>query len=252
MDDSSHSPPSSSPLTLDALCVSYPGRKNTALDSVSWRIEPGTLNAVIGPNGAGKSTLLKAALELIPARSGKALFWGQPLRAVRRKLAYVPQRSTIDWNFPVSALDVVTMGLYAGIGWLRPVRKAHKDKAVGVMARLGIDDLADAQIGALSGGQQQRVFIARALLQGADLYLMDEPFAGVDSVTETKIFEILQALKQAGKTAVIVHHDLSSVERQFDTALLLNGRMIAQGPVDTVLTKEHLAAAYGSGRLLAL
>ncbi|MEZ5918773.1 MAG: ABC transporter ATP-binding protein [Alphaproteobacteria bacterium] len=243
---------SSSPLILDALSVSYPGRKSAALDAVSWHIEPGTLNAVIGPNGAGKSTLLKAALELIPGRSGKALFWGRPLREVRRKLAYVPQRSAIDWNFPVSALDVVTMGLYAGIGWLRPVRKAHKEKALEAMARLGIEDLAVSQIGALSGGQQQRVFIARALLQDADLYMMDEPFAGVDSVTEAKIFEILQALKQAGKTAVIVHHDLSSVERQFDTALLLNGRTIAQGPVKTVLAKDNLTAAYGSGKLLAL
>lgn len=245
-------PPPPQPFSIKDLSVTYPGRKEQALSNISWTAEPGKLNAIIGPNGAGKSTLLKAALGLIPLESGQALFWGGALKNVRSKVAYVPQRSSVDWDFPISALDIVTMGLYAKIGWFRPVQKKHKKAALEAMRTLGIENLAHRQIGNLSGGQQQRIFIARALLQGAELYLMDEPFAGVDSVTEAKIIELLHELKMAGKTVLIIHHDLTSVEHHFDTALLLNNKIIADGPVADVLTKDNLTMAYGAGRLLAV
>ncbi len=199
-----------------------------------------------GSAGVGKSTLLKAALGLVPIASGSIRFWGQPYRAVRSRVAYVPQRESVDWDFPASALDVVAMGLYRRIGWCRPVGRRERLQASAALAKVGLDDYAGRQISQLSGGQQQRVFLARALAQDADLYLMDEPFASVDAATERAIVDVLRALRQAGKTAVCVHHDLPTVPEYFDHVALLNMRVVAQGPVAETFTSENLRKTYGA------
>lgn len=237
------------PLAVSGLSVAYQGQ--TVLRQVDFGLPAGSLMGVVGPNGAGKSTLLKACLDLIPTSSGEVRFFGRPYRDVRHRVAYIPQRESVDWDFPVRAVDVVAMGLYRQIGWFRPVRKRHLDQAHEALAKMGIGELAGRQIDQLSGGQQQRVFLARALVQGADLYLMDEPFAAVDASTERAIMEILRGLRAAGKTAVVIHHDLQSVRDYFDRVLLLNGRVIATGPVEETFTAENLQAAY-QGRLVVL
>jgi manganese/zinc/iron transport system ATP- binding protein len=170
---------------------------------------------------------------------------------MRGRVAYVPQRTSVDWDFPVTAQDVVVMGLYGRIGWFRPVTRAAKRSALDCLERVGLADFAARQISQLSGGQQQRVFLARALIQQADLYLMDEPFAGVDAATERTIVGLLQDLRQQGKTALVVHHDLQTVTEYFDDVLLLNTRVIASGPVETVFTAENLRHTYG-GKLALL
>jgi manganese/zinc/iron transport system ATP- binding protein len=244
-----HHLPASSPLAVSGLSVVY-GEK-PALWNVDWAAPEKGLVAIVGPNGAGKSTFIKAALGLVPKRSGEARFWGEPLASQRRRVAYVPQRSAVDWDFPTTAQDVVAMGLYGRIGWLRPVRRRHLDEARAHLQRVGMADFATRQIGQLSGGQQQRVFLARALAQDADLYLMDEPFAGVDAATEAAIVELLRALRAGGRTVVCVHHDLDSVPDYFDHVLLLNVRRIADGPVSQAFTAANLQKAYG-GRLQML
>ena len=211
----------------------------------------GNLIAIVGPNGAGKSTLLKAALGLVPVTMGDCLFFGKPIGQVRDRIAYVPQRESVDWDFPVSALDVVCMGGYRALGWLRPVNSVTRKAAMGCLERVGIAELCARQIGQLSGGQQQRVFIARALMQRAELYLMDEPFAGVDAATERAILDLLRVLRDRGATVVCVHHDLHTVGTYFDHVLLLNSRVIAAGPVGSTLIAENLQRAYG-GRLTLL
>jgi manganese/zinc/iron transport system ATP- binding protein len=222
-----------------------------AVGSKAGEPSRGNLIAIVGPNGAGKSTLLKAALGLVPVTMGDCLFFGQPIDRVRDRIAYVPQRESVDWDFPVSALDVVAMGGYRALGWLRPVDKATRVRAMSCLDRVGIADLAGRQIGQLSGGQQQRVFIARALMQDAPLYLMDEPFAGVDAATERAILTLLRTLRDRAATVVCVHHDLHTVGNYFDHVLLLNSRVIAAGPVATTLTEANLQIAYG-GRLTLL
>jgi len=238
----SHSASRESPLAVRGLTAAY-GHQPVLID-VSFAVRPGTLTAVVGPNGAGKSTLLKAALGLIPAE-GEARFWGQPLRSVRGRVGYVPQRASVDWDFPVTAQQVVAMGLYNRIGWFRPVSRAWRNKAHDALARVGLAEFADRQIGQLSGGQQQRVFFARALAQEADLYLMDEPMAGIDAATERVIFTLLTDCRTAGKTVVVVHHDLDTVPTYFDDVLLLNRRAVAFGPVGQTFTPANLKAAYG-------
>ena len=222
---------------------------------VVWDIEydapAGKLIAIVGPNGAGKSTLLKASLGLVPIVSGEVHFFGQPYNKSIGRIAYVPQRTSVDWDFPVSALDVVTMGLYRRIGWFRPVSRKYRDQALASLERVGLADFAHRQISQLSGGQQQRVFLARALVQGADLYLMDEPFAGVDAATEAAILDLLRELRNSGRTALVVHHDLETVRDYFDDILLLNMRLVASGPVDDVFTHENLRRTYG-GKLSLL
>ncbi|HET6521134.1 MAG TPA: metal ABC transporter ATP-binding protein [Geminicoccaceae bacterium] len=208
----------------------------------------GGLVAIVGPNGAGKSTLLKAALGLIPKVSGEVAVFGQPVHRVRRRVGYVPQRESVDWDFPASALDVVAMGRYGMIGWCRPVTRRHREAALSALDQVGMADFAGRQIGQLSGGQQQRVFLARALAQEADLYLMDEPFAGVDAATERAIVDVLHGLRRAGKTVVCVHHDLQTVPEYFGHLLLLNVRVVAAGPVGEVFTEDNLRRTYG-GRL---
>ncbi|QDT36967.1 metal ABC transporter ATP-binding protein [Stratiformator vulcanicus] len=237
------------PLTVREMTVAY--RSKPVVWDVSFELRPSTLTAVIGPNGAGKSTLIKAALDLVTPSSGAAQFWGQQLNSVRRRVAYVPQRTAVDWDFPVTALQVVTMGLYGEIGWLRPILKRHRNRAAEALEQVGLSDLADRQISQLSGGQQQRVFLARALVQDADFYLMDEPFAGVDAATESAIVELLRDLRSRGKSALVVHHDLDTVTNYFDAALLLNMRLVAAGSIAEVFNVENLRRTYG-GRLALL
>jgi manganese/zinc/iron transport system ATP- binding protein len=212
---------------------------------------PGKLIAIVGPNGAGKSTLIKAVLDLIPRISGEVRVFGERYQKQRRRVAYVPQRNTVDWDFPVSALDVVAMGLYRKIGWCRPVTKRYREEAMESLRRVGMEGFASRQISQLSGGQQQRVFLARALAQKADLHLMDEPFAGVDAATEAAIVQLLRDLRDAGNTAIVVHHDLQTVHEYFDEVVLLNMRIVAAGPVDAVFTAENLKRTYG-GKLALL
>lgn len=235
-----------SPLAIRGLTVSY-GEK-PAVFSVDMTVAPGQMTAIIGPNGAGKSTLLKSALGIIAPVSGRVSVFGRPLDEQRARIAYVPQRASVDWDFPTRVIDVVLMGLYRELGLLGRIRGAHRSRALECLDRVGMGDFATRQIGQLSGGQQQRVFLARALAQGADLYLLDEPFAGVDAATEKAIISVLKSLREAGKTVVVVHHDLATVTEYFDRVFLINTRRVAEGPVAEAFTEESLQAAYG-GRL---
>ncbi|MFZ5963097.1 metal ABC transporter ATP-binding protein [Thalassococcus sp. BH17M4-6] len=238
--------PAHSPLALRGITVSY--GEQPVVFSVDMTVQEGAITAIIGPNGAGKSTLLKAALGIVTPLAGRAMVFGQPLAQARDRIAYVPQRASVDWDFPTEVLDVVLMGLYRELGLLRRVRPRHVAKAMACLARVGMQDFAERQIGQLSGGQQQRVFLARALAQEADLYLLDEPFAGVDAATEKAIIEVLKSLRSEGKTVVAVHHDLSTVRAYFDNVFLINRRKMGEGPVDAAFTAEALQATYG-GRL---
>ena len=237
-----------SPLAIRGMTVSY-GQK-PAIFSVDMTVETGKMTAIIGPNGAGKSTLLKAALGILKPLAGTTTIYGKPVDDQRHRIAYVPQRASVDWDFPTRVIDVVLMGLYPQLGLLGRVRPAHREKAKGCLARVGMEDFATRQIGQLSGGQQQRVFLARALAQDADLYLLDEPFAGVDAATEKAIIAVLKSLRDAGKTVVAVHHDLSTVAEYFDNVFLINTRRVAEGPVATTFATQMLQDAYG-GRLAA-
>lgn len=237
------------PLSVDDLTVAY--QRKPVIWDVKLDVTPGSLVAIVGPNGAGKSTLLKACMDLIKPASGRIRFFGQRYRDVRHRVAYVPQRESVDWDFPINTLDVVAMGLYRQIGWCRPVRKPHLQAAREALQRVGIGELEQRQISQLSGGQQQRTFLARALVQQADLYLMDEPFAAVDAATEKAIVKILCGLKAEGKTAVVIHHDLQTVREYFDHVVLVNMRVVAAGAVEEVFTEENLQKTYG-GRLTLL
>lgn len=242
-----HSP--DSPVSIHAMTVAY--HRKPVLWDVDYDAPPGRLIAIVGPNGAGKSTLIKACLGLVPRASGVIEFWGQPYRSQRARVGYVPQRESVDWDFPVSALDVVCMGRYRRIGWCLPVSRKHKQAALACMERVGMAKYAHRQISQLSGGQQQRVFLARALAQEADLYFMDEPFAGVDAATEKAIVAVLRELRSEGKTVVVVHHDVQTVAEYFDDVLLLNMRVVAAGPVATTFTPDNLRKTYG-GKLTLL
>jgi manganese/zinc/iron transport system ATP- binding protein len=235
-----------SPLAIRGLTVSY-GEK-PAVFSVDMTVQPGQMTAIIGPNGAGKSTLLKAALGIVTPVSGRVTIFGRPLSEQRARIAYVPQRASVDWDFPTRVIDVVLMGLYRELGLLGRIKGSHRTKALNCLERVGMADFASRQIGQLSGGQQQRVFLARALAQDADLYLLDEPFAGVDAATEKAIITVLKSLREAGKTVVVVHHDLATVVEYFDNVFLINTRRVAEGPVAQAFTEATLQAAYG-GRL---
>lgn len=238
-----------SPLSVYDLTVAY--QRKPVIWDVSFDIPAGTLVGIVGPNGAGKSTLLKAVMDLIPRASGRIEIFGKSYRQNRHRVGYVPQRESVDWDFPISALDVVAMGLYNQIGWCFPVRKKHRQLAKEALERVGIAELAHRQISQLSGGQQQRTFLARALVQDADLFLMDEPFAAVDAATEKAIVEILNGMKGRGKTALVIHHDLQTVPDYFDYLILLNMRVVDHGPVEKVFTSENLQKTYG-GRLTLL
>lgn len=241
--------PTNSPLSIHDMTVAY--HRKPVLWDIDYDAPEGELVAIIGPNGAGKSTLLKATLDLIPKASGIVTIYGKPYREQRGLVGYVPQRESVDWDFPVNALDVVTMGRYGRIGWFRPVGRKHRAAALEALDRVGMADYAKRQISQLSGGQQQRVFLARALAQDAQVYLMDEPFAGVDAATERAIVDVLRTLQSAGKTVLVVHHDLQTVPEYFDSVLLLNMRVVAFGPTREVFTEENLRKTYG-GRLTLL
>ena len=231
------------PLQIDDLTVAY--HERPVLWDVDLSVPAGKLMAIIGPNGAGKSTLIKAALGLVPIASGSIRVFGRTYAESRLRVGYVPQRTSADWDFPTSALDVVTMGTYGRLGWFKRPGKAEAGRAMRSLEHLGMADYAHRQISQLSGGQQQRVFLARALAQEADLYVMDEPFVGVDAVTERAIVGLLQELRERGKTVICVHHDLDSAPEYFDWVALMNVRMIASGPFSEVFTQENLARAYG-------
>ncbi len=235
-----------SPLAIRGMTVSYGDQP--VVYSVDMTVRQGAMTAIIGPNGAGKSTLLKAALGIVAPLSGQVTVFGQGLDATRNRIAYVPQRASVDWDFPTRVSDVVMMGLYGQLGLLGRVRGLHRDRVQACLARVGMQDFGDRQIGQLSGGQQQRVFLARALAQGADLYLLDEPFAGVDAATERAIINVLHELRDEGKTVVAVHHDLSTVRSYFDDVFLINRRKMGEGPVEQAFTVPALQATYG-GRL---
>jgi manganese/zinc/iron transport system ATP- binding protein len=231
-------------LEVHRLTVSYGGRP------VLWDVEAGfpaqSLSAIVGPNGAGKSTLLRACVGLVPTDAGQALVLGQPARQALSQVAYVPQRNAVDWDFPVTVREVVEMGRYPRAGWFRRLGREHREAVEAALERVGMTAFADRQIGRLSGGQRQRVFIARALAQETPVLLLDEPFAGVDARTEAALLDLMRELTAAGHSLVLVHHDLGTVRRVFDWALLLNVQTLACGPPDKALSDENLARAYGA------
>lgn len=239
------------PFSLEAEDLNVNYGKTPVLWDVSLSIPKGVLVGIIGPNGAGKSTLLKTALRLIKPISGKIDLLGSPAFAnVRKKVAYVPQRGSVDWDFPMTAFELVLMGRYGQLGLFRRPRKADREAAYQALERVGMLSFANRQIGQLSGGQQQRLFIARALVQNAELFLLDEPFAGVDLATEKSMIDLLKKETKGGKTVFVVHHDLPTVEEYFDWAILLNTRLIAAGPVCQIFTKENLSLAFGKRQSL--
>lgn len=240
---------SESSLEVHDLTVSFD--KKPVLWNVDLTIPQGKLVGIVGPNGAGKSTLIKAAMGLLPLSSGYVKIFDRPIQQVRNLVSYVPQRESVDWDFPASVLDVVMMGRYGHLGLFKGLRKADKEAAMDCLAKVGMEGLANRQISQLSGGQQQRTFLARALAQQAKLYFMDEPFAGVDAATEKTIIQILQSMTAAGGTVMVVHHDLQTVAQYFDWVILLNTRLVAFGPAENVFTQENLRETYG-GKLTVL
>jgi manganese/zinc/iron transport system ATP- binding protein len=230
-------------LEIHDLTVSYD--QNPVLWNVDLSLPGGKLVGILGPNGAGKSTLIKAIMGLIIPTSGYVKIFDKPLNDVRARISYVPQRESVDWNFPASVLDVVMMGTYGKLGLFRRPGKKQKELAMRSLEQVGMSGFVGRQISELSGGQQQRVFIARALAQEADLYLMDEPFAGVDMSTETAIFQLLQEMTAAGKTVIVVHHDIHSAMAFFDWLIMLNLHLVASGPKELVMNEEMLRKTYG-------
>ena len=233
-------------LAVRGLTVSYGAAP--AVFSIDASFPRAAMSAIVGPNGAGKSTLLKASLGVIPRLSGTVTVAGVPLERARDRIAYVPQRASVDWDFPASVRDVVQMGFYKRLGLFGRLTGADRARTMACLERVGMADFADRQIGQLSGGQQQRVFLARALAQEAELYLLDEPFAGVDAATERAIIDVLRGLRDEGRAVVAVHHDLATVREYFDHVFVINTRAIAEGPVAEAFTEAALTAAYG-GRL---
>ncbi|MGG3799999.1 metal ABC transporter ATP-binding protein [Metabacillus fastidiosus] len=237
------------PVEVENLTIAY--NQKPVLQEVSFKVPEGKLIGIIGPNGAGKSTLIKGILGLIPTAGGNVEILGESYKKQRKKIGYVPQRGSVDWDFPTNALDVVLMGRYGHVGMLKRPRKKDYEIARECLNKVGMLDFADRQISQLSGGQQQRVFLARALAQDAEIYFMDEPFVGVDAATEKAIIALLNELKARGKTVLVVHHDLQTVDEYFDWVLLLNLRKIAFGPTKETFTIENLQKAYG-GKLTFL
>ncbi|MEI6257563.1 MAG: metal ABC transporter ATP-binding protein [Planctomycetota bacterium] len=231
-------------LEFHDVTVAY-GRR-PVLWNIDLTIAEPCLFGIIGPNGAGKSTLLKAALGLVPLAGGTVSFFGRPFAEVRGRVGYVPQRETVDWDFPVSVSDVVLMGTYGRLGWFRRPGLRERDLVKECLARVGLTDLARRQIGKLSGGQQQRVFLARALAQQAEIYVLDEPMAGVDARSQELIFDVLAELRDAGRLVVVVHHDLRTAVEWFDRVALVDRRLVAVGPTASVLTPENLQRTYAA------
>ena len=228
------------------LTVAY--QDKPVLWDIDLDVPPGVLLSIVGPNGAGKTTLIKAILGLVRPAAGNVLIYDKPYDSQRRIVGYVPQRGSVDWDFPTNVLDVVMMGRYGALGWVRRPGKKERELAMQALEKVGMEAYTTRQISQLSGGQQQRVFLARALVQDATVYLMDEPFQGVDATTERAIVTLLQELRANGKTVVVVHHDLQTVTDYFDWVMLLNIRRIASGPVDVTFTPDNLRETYG-GRI---
>ena len=236
-------------LEVTDLTVAY--HEKPVLWDIDLDVPGGVLMAIVGPNGAGKTTMIKAILGLLKPAAGQVLIHGKPYSEQRRLVGYVPQRGSVDWDFPTSALDVVMMGRYGTLGWIKRPGKKEREMALDALQKVGMGDYAERQISQLSGGQQQRVFLARALVHDAQIYFMDEPFQGVDATTERAIVTLLQGLRARGKTVIVVHHDLQTVPEYFDWVTLLNVRRIASGPIDQVFTDENLRQTYG-GRVAFL
>jgi len=237
------------PVEIHDMTVAY--HKKPVLWNVDLEIPEGNLIGIVGPNGAGKSTMIKAIMNLVPKASGWVKIYGRPYQEMRKSIGYIPQRGSVDWDFPVSALEVVLMGRYGHLGWFSRPGKKDYEIAEEALEKVGISEYRDRQISQLSGGQQQRVFLARALAQDADIYLMDEPFVGVDASTEDAIIEILAELRSRDRTILVIHHDLQTVSEYFDWLIMLNMRVVAAGPIDEVYTRENLRKTYG-GRLNVL
>lgn len=231
-------------IKVDDLTVAY--REKPVLLDIDLNIERGKITAIVGPNGAGKSTLIKAILNLIKPISGRVLIDGEPYK--NQDIAYIPQSGTVDWDFPTNVFDVVLMGRYGKVGWFKRLKKEDKDKAIEAIEKVKMSEFKKRQISQLSGGQQQRVFLARALVQEAEIYFMDEPFKGVDATTEKTIINLLRELKNKGKTLIIVHHDLRTVKEYFDNVILLNKRVINYGSVEETFTDENIDEAYNISR----
>jgi iron/zinc/copper transport system ATP-binding protein len=224
------------------LSVSYHGKE--VLRDISFSLETGRLVGIIGPNGAGKSTMIKAMLGLIPRDRGEIEIGGKPIESVRKKIAYVPQRSNIDWDFPIVVKDTVLLGTYPKLGLFHRPKKRDRDWAMECLAQVGMEKFADSQIGELSGGQQQRVFLARSLAQKAEYFFLDEPFVGIDASSEEVIIKMLKKLRDDGKTVFVVHHDLTKVENYFDELIVINKKLVGAGPVQEVFKPELMQAAY--------
>lgn len=233
-------------IELEDLTVAY--RERPVVWDVDLQVPTGTLMAIVGPNGAGKSTLLKAILGIVKPIAGRVHVLGQPYRSVAKRVAYIPQRNTVDWDFPTTVRDVVLMGTYGQLGWFRRPGPPQLQLAEQALARMGMGEFANRQISQLSGGQQQRVFLARALVQHADVYLMDEPLQGVDATTEETIMHLLKELRNQGKTILVVHHDLTTVKDIYDWVTLINIEKITSGPTQEVFTEENIAKAYRRGK----
>jgi len=235
-------------IAIEVMDLTAAYRDKPVLWDVDMSVPAGVLMAIVGPNGAGKTTLIKAILGLVDISAGRVLVGGKPYEQQRRRVAYVPQRGSVDWDFPTTVLDVVMMGRYGELGWIKRPGAREKQAAMEALDKVAMTDYAQRQISQLSGGQQQRVFLARSLVQDADVFLMDEPFQGVDATTERAIVTLLQELRDSGATVVCVHHDLQTVTEYFDWVTLLNVRRIASGPTRDVFTEENLRATYG-GRM---
>ena len=229
-------------VSINDLTVAYDDKP--VLWDIDLDIKKGTLMAIVGPNGAGKSTLIKAMLNLIKPITGCISFFGSSYKKERSKIAYVPQRGSVDWDFPTTALDVVEMGRYGKIGWIKRVRKSDRKIAVDAIKKVGMEGFEKRQISQLSGGQQQRIFLARALVQDAEIYFMDEPFQGVDAKTEKSIINILKKLRDEGKTVIVVHHDLQTVEEYFDYIAFINVAVISSGKVKEIFNRENIEKTY--------
>jgi len=239
------------PAVLDIHDMTVAYNRRPVLWNIDLTLRDPGLIAIVGPNGAGKSTMIRAVMGLVPMVGGDVTAWGNSINRERHRIGYVPQRGSVDWDFPISVFETVLMGTFGSLGWFRRPGRKQRALTMQCLERVGMQDFAKRQIGQLSGGQQQRVFLARALAQEAELYFMDEPMAGVDAATERIVFELLKSLSDEGRTIVVVHHDLRSVSEYFDEVVLLNVRVVASGPVETTMTDANLQATYG-GRLTIL
>jgi manganese/zinc/iron transport system ATP- binding protein len=233
----------STSLEIHDLTVAFD--RKPVLWNIDLKLPEGKLVGIIGPNGAGKSTLIKAIMGLLPLSSGYVKLFDQSIDEVRKRISYVPQRESVDWDFPASVLDIVLMGRYGKLGLFKRPRQADRDVAMDCLRKVGMESFVNRQISQLSGGQQQRTFLARALAQQADIYFMDEPFAGVDAATEKAIISLLRTMTESKKTVIVVHHDLQSVPQYFDYVILINTRLVACGPTETTFNQANLQETYG-------